>query len=44
MLVQKVLKGKEDSTDPFIAGLIGGYIVFGEDNNINQQVRGGFKG
>ncbi|KAJ3415999.1 hypothetical protein HDV05_003596 [Chytridiales sp. JEL 0842] len=38
MLLQRVIKGKEDGADPFVAGLIGGYIIFGEDNNINQQI------
>ncbi|KAI9333618.1 Tim17/Tim22/Tim23/Pmp24 family-domain-containing protein [Obelidium mucronatum] len=37
MVLQRRIKGREDSADSFIAGLIGGYMVFGEDNNINQQ-------
>ena len=32
------VSGKEESGDAFLAGLVGGYIVFGKDNNINQQV------
>lgn len=39
LLVQKKAnKGKERSSDSFIAGLIGGYIVFGDRNAINEQV------
>lgn len=40
MIVQKKINGgKEASIHPFIAGVIGGYYVFGENNSINQQVR-----
>ncbi len=35
---QKYLQGKEESYRTFIAGLIGGYVVFGENNAINNQV------
>ncbi|KAI8620595.1 Tim17/Tim22/Tim23/Pmp24 family-domain-containing protein [Chytriomyces sp. MP71] len=38
MVLQRRIKGKEDGFDSFFAGLIGGYFVFGEDNNINQQI------
>ncbi|KAI9228584.1 MAG: peroxisomal membrane protein 4-like protein [Piptocephalis tieghemiana] len=39
MLLQKHLAGdKELSFHSFLAGLIGGYLVFGEDNSINQQM------
>lgn len=39
LLVQKKMnKGKERSLDTFIAGLIGGYAVFGERNAVNEQV------
>ncbi|KAI8370009.1 peroxisomal membrane protein 4-like protein [Blakeslea trispora] len=39
MIVQKKLNGdKEASVHPFIAGVIGGYYVFGENNSINQQI------
>lgn len=39
LLVQKKAnRGKERSSDTFIAGLIGGYIVFGDRNAINEQV------
>lgn len=40
MLLQKKANGgKERKYDTFIAGLLGGYIVFGERNAINEQVR-----
>ncbi|OLL26497.1 Peroxisomal membrane protein 4 [Neolecta irregularis DAH-3] len=39
MLLLSILgQGKETSADPFIAGLLGGYIVFRRSNNINQQI------
>lgn len=39
MILQRRLNGgKERKADPFFAGLVGGYLVFGENNNINQQV------
>ncbi len=37
-LVQKKIKGKASPSDSFISGLLGGYLVFGEDNGVNQQV------
>lgn len=40
MLLQKKANGgKERSFDTFIAGLIGGYVVFGKRTAINEQVR-----
>ena len=40
LLVQKRANGgKERSFDTFFAGLVGGYIVFGDRNAINEQVR-----
>jgi peroxisomal membrane protein 4 len=40
LLVQKkVNNGKERSLDTFVAGLVGGYYVFGERTAINEQVR-----
>lgn len=40
LLIQKKLNnGKERNIDTFIAGLIGGYIVFGDRNAVNEQVR-----
>jgi peroxisomal membrane protein 4 len=42
MLLQKrVNGGKERNADTFIAGLIGGYTVFGDRTAINEQVRSG---
>ncbi|EJF66482.1 peroxisomal membrane protein 4 [Dichomitus squalens] len=39
LLVQKKVNGgKERSFDTFIAGLIGGYIVFGERSAVNEQI------
>ena len=40
LLIQKKLNnGKERNADTFIAGLIGGYFVFGDRNAVNEQVR-----
>ncbi|BFZ53709.1 hypothetical protein PYCC9005_000739 [Savitreella phatthalungensis] len=30
--------GKERAFDSFLAGLLGGYIIFRENNNVNQQI------
>jgi peroxisomal membrane protein 4 len=38
LLQKKVNRGKERQLDTFIAGLVGGYAVFGERNAINEQV------
>lgn len=38
LFVLRRLQGKEAYVDTFIAGAVGGYIVFHEDNAINQQV------
>lgn len=38
LLQRKINGGKEHDIDTFIAGLIGGYIVFGERNAVNEQV------
>ena len=38
LIQKKVNSGKERDVDTFIAGLIGGYIVFGERNAVNEQV------
>lgn len=39
LLLQKKINGdKERNIDTFVAGLIGGYIVFGERNAVNEQV------
>lgn len=39
LLQKKSNSGKERSIDTFIAGLISGYVVFGDRNAINEQVR-----
>ena len=38
LLQKKINGGKERNIDTFLAGLIGGYIVFGERNAVNEQV------
>ncbi|OCH96635.1 peroxisomal membrane protein 4 [Obba rivulosa] len=39
LLVQKKVNGgKERSADTFIAGLLGGYLVFGDRNAVNEQI------
>jgi len=39
LLIQKKSNsGKERNIDTFIAGLIGGYIVFGDRNAVNEQI------
>lgn len=38
VLLKHLNGGKENSSDAFIAGVIGGYLVFGENNNVNQQI------
>jgi len=39
LLIQKKLNsGKERDSDTFIAGLLGGYVVFGDRNAVNEQV------
>eukprot|EP01116_Phalansterium_solitarium_P002713 TRINITY_DN12900_c0_g1_i1.p1 TRINITY_DN12900_c0_g1~~TRINITY_DN12900_c0_g1_i1.p1 ORF type:complete len:208 (-),score=55.04 TRINITY_DN12900_c0_g1_i1:326-949(-) len=38
MLIFKRFSGKLEKPHPFIAGIIGGYYVFGENNNINNQI------
>lgn len=38
LLQRKANGGKERSADTFLAGLIGGYIVFGERTAINEQI------
>ena len=40
LLIQKKANGgKERNFDTFFAGLIGGYVVFGERSAVNEQVR-----
>ncbi|KAI6045044.1 Tim17/Tim22/Tim23/Pmp24 family-domain-containing protein [Pisolithus marmoratus] len=38
LLQRKVNGGKERGCDPFVAGLIGGYIVFGDRSAVNEQI------
>jgi len=38
LLLQRKINGKQQDIDTFIAGLIGGYIVFGERNAVNEQI------
>jgi hypothetical protein len=39
LIQRKVNGGKARPHDTFFAGLLGGYLVFGERNAINEQVR-----
>nr|KAJ3405046.1 Peroxisomal membrane protein 4 [Polyrhizophydium stewartii] len=38
LLVQRKIKGFEHNADSFIAGIIGGYIVFGKNTAVNNQI------
>lgn len=38
LMQKKMNQGKERSLDTFIAGLVGGYVVFGERNAVNEQI------
>ncbi|KAF8624820.1 hypothetical protein AX15_005707 [Amanita polypyramis BW_CC] len=38
LIQKKVNGGKERTADTFIAGLLGGYLVFGERNAVNEQI------
>ena len=38
LLFQRKVRGKEHSADAFVAGLIGGYLIFGTDNAVNNQI------
>ncbi|KAJ7597694.1 peroxisomal membrane protein 4 [Mycena floridula] len=38
LIQRKTNNGKERSQDTFIAGLLGGYIVFGDSSAVNEQV------
>lgn len=38
LLVIKKLRGQAGHYDTFFAGLIGGYIMFGSDNPVNNQI------
>ena len=39
LIQKKVNGGKERRFDTFFAGLVGGYLVFGDRNPVNEQVR-----
>ena len=39
IIQRRINGGKHRSTDTFIAGLLGGYAVFGDRTPINEQVR-----
>ena len=39
LLQKKINGGKTRSHDTFFAGLLGGYVVFGDRTAINEQVR-----
>lgn len=39
MIQKKANGGKERSADTFFAGLLGGYLVFGDRTAVNEQVR-----
>ncbi|KAG6837030.1 hypothetical protein H0H93_015893 [Arthromyces matolae] len=38
LIQRKANGGKERSSDTFIAGLLGGYVVFGDRNAVNEQI------
>lgn len=38
LLQQRINGGKERSADTFVAGLIGGYVVFGNRTAVNEQI------
>jgi hypothetical protein len=42
LLQRKFNNGKPRKLDTFIAGLIGGYLIFGERTAVNEQVSVGF--
>lgn len=37
-ILRRTNSGKEGPLDPFLSGLLGGYIVFRENNSINKQI------
>jgi peroxisomal membrane protein 4 len=39
LYIQHKIKGFEHSSDAFIAGIVGGYCVFGTDTGVNNQVK-----
>ncbi|KAF9459463.1 Tim17/Tim22/Tim23/Pmp24 family-domain-containing protein [Collybia nuda] len=38
LIQRRANNGKERSSDTFLAGLLGGYIVFGDRNAVNEQI------
>ncbi|KAK9761955.1 hypothetical protein K7432_012738 [Basidiobolus ranarum] len=38
MFLQKRIQGKELNHHSFVAGLLGGYLIFGDNNNVNNQI------
>jgi peroxisomal membrane protein 4 len=38
LLQRKANGGKQRSADTFVAGLLGGYVVFGDRSAVNEQV------
>ncbi|KAF9581214.1 hypothetical protein BGW38_001861 [Lunasporangiospora selenospora] len=38
LILQRRFHGKQRPLDSFFAGLVGGYVVFGENNGVNQQI------
>jgi peroxisomal membrane protein 4 len=38
LFLKRLQGGNESPCDAFVAGLLGGYVVFREDNGINQQI------
>jgi hypothetical protein len=43
LLQKKTNGGKQRSADTFIAGLLGGYVVFGNRNAVNEQASLSFR-
>jgi peroxisomal membrane protein 4 len=39
LLTQRKIFGKENQEHAFVAGVIGGYLIFGTENAVNQQVK-----
>jgi hypothetical protein len=39
MYLLRWIKGKENEYDSFISGIIGGYLIFGDDTPVNQQIK-----
>ncbi|KAI9189028.1 hypothetical protein H9P43_000455 [Blastocladiella emersonii ATCC 22665] len=38
LALRRARGGKESTADAFLAGTVGGYLIFGANNNINQQI------